>query len=198
MNDTMCILPLQGSLSCNPCKYTHRSPALAPVASALTHACPFFCVTSRVQSHNCPRRLLSTIDTAMTANSPRHSPSPGHAPSPPLTLPGFGLPLEKPYGDKKAFPAVIDVLRDGAYALPLTTLREFAMMELMDAITDKPGWERKVCVHSRSLFVANVTGLRRRDMCKMEDGSGSPNGRRQCRDCTWRGNDRENGGLGSC
>jgi hypothetical protein len=29
--------------------------------------------------------------------------------------------------------------------LPLTTLRELTMLQIMNALTDKPGWEEKVC-----------------------------------------------------
>ncbi len=29
-------------------------------------------------------------------------------------------------------------------SLPLTTLREFTMLHLMNVLTDKPGWEEKV------------------------------------------------------
>ena len=34
-------------------------------------------------------------------------------------------------------------------SLPLTTLREFTMLHLMDILTDKPGWEEKVTMTSR-------------------------------------------------
>jgi hypothetical protein len=37
-------------------------------------------------------------------------------------------------------------------SLPMTTLREFTMLHIMNSITDKPGWEKKVCLQSRVPF----------------------------------------------
>ncbi|KAF7967158.1 hypothetical protein HWV62_35668 [Athelia sp. TMB] len=67
-----------------------------------------------------------------------------------VQLPGFGLPLSfipseaypQPPGFKgELFPNVLDCRSS---QLRLTPLREFAMMRLMNAITDKPGWNSKV------------------------------------------------------
>ncbi|TFK70996.1 hypothetical protein BDN72DRAFT_958380 [Pluteus cervinus] len=59
-----------------------------------------------------------------------------------VLLPGFGLPL---YLDddqkKKLFPTAMDY--PPTY-LPLTTLREFTMMNLMNQLTDKPKWDQKI------------------------------------------------------
>lgn len=38
-----------------------------------------------------------------------------------------------------------DRLSVNDYRLRLTPLREFTMLHIMDALTDKPGWEEKVC-----------------------------------------------------
>ena len=53
-----------------------------------------------------------------------------------IKLPGFGLPLNH---EIKSFPcAVLDWLGE-----PLT-VRELNMIKLMNQITDKPGWDRKI------------------------------------------------------
>ncbi|KAL2842538.1 hypothetical protein BJY01DRAFT_264474 [Aspergillus pseudoustus] len=67
-------------------------------------------------------------------------------------LPGLTLPLnfqppdeDTEYG-ARLFPTALQVqdLVDGTSILPLRTLRELTMLRLMDHITDKPGWQRKV------------------------------------------------------
>ncbi|KAK2755668.1 hypothetical protein FQN54_005817 [Arachnomyces sp. PD_36] len=87
----------------------------------------------------------------------------------PFDLPGFTLPLNftpnaeyttyaqgdskgeaiihPPQGSgKNLFPSALDVadMEQGHTVLPLTPLREFAMLGLMNKITDKPQWEIKV------------------------------------------------------
>ncbi|KAL2802072.1 hypothetical protein BJX63DRAFT_415975 [Aspergillus granulosus] len=67
-------------------------------------------------------------------------------------LPGLTLPLnfQPPSDDteyaRRLFPTALQVqdLADGTSILPLKTLREITMLRLMDHITDKPGWQRKV------------------------------------------------------
>ncbi|TFK70985.1 hypothetical protein BDN72DRAFT_491378 [Pluteus cervinus] len=59
-----------------------------------------------------------------------------------VLLPGLGLPLVLDDAQKKKlFPTALD---DPLTYLPLTALREFTMMRLMDLVTDKPDWDRKV------------------------------------------------------
>ncbi|KAL1965830.1 hypothetical protein VTN77DRAFT_5151 [Rasamsonia byssochlamydoides] len=65
-------------------------------------------------------------------------------------LPGFTLPLnytpdqENPY-DKTMFPNALDYTDiDGGYISGLRTFREITMMQVMNVITDKPEWDRKV------------------------------------------------------
>ncbi|GLB35536.1 putative protein of unknown function (DUF4246) [Lyophyllum shimeji] len=66
-------------------------------------------------------------------------------------LPGFGLPLNftprlKDGDGRVLFRNALDGkdLLDGVAQLPLTTLREFTMLQFMNYITDKPEWHRKV------------------------------------------------------
>lgn len=69
-----------------------------------------------------------------------------------MGLPGFGLPLN--YVPKKGQPQYIAQhfpsalcyhdLGAGATQLPLTTLREFTMLQIMNAVTDKPDWHVKI------------------------------------------------------
>ncbi|RDB22804.1 hypothetical protein Hypma_010044 [Hypsizygus marmoreus] len=72
-------------------------------------------------------------------------------------LPGFGLPLnftpcaESPFGPAKGegrdlFRNALDMrdIQSGYVLLPLTTLREFTMLHLMNELTDKPDWHKKV------------------------------------------------------
>ncbi|KAF5383274.1 hypothetical protein D9615_005045 [Tricholomella constricta] len=67
-----------------------------------------------------------------------------------FTLPGFGLPLNfsPPQNgqDRKLFRNALNEkdLADGSVQLPLTTLREFTMLRLMNEITDKPDWHKKI------------------------------------------------------
>ncbi|KAF8061697.1 hypothetical protein FPV67DRAFT_292644 [Lyophyllum atratum] len=69
----------------------------------------------------------------------------------PFKLPGFGLPFNfiprKYNGDARdLFRNALhgQDLRDGAATLPLTTLREFTMLRLMNEFTDKPNWHQQV------------------------------------------------------
>ncbi|RDB28808.1 hypothetical protein Hypma_014802 [Hypsizygus marmoreus] len=72
-------------------------------------------------------------------------------------LPGFGLPLnfipcaESSEGPAKGegrelFRNALNMwdIQDGYVQLPLTTLREFTMLHLMNELTDKPDWHKKV------------------------------------------------------
>ncbi|KAE8453577.1 hypothetical protein EG329_010438 [Mollisiaceae sp. DMI_Dod_QoI] len=68
-------------------------------------------------------------------------------------LPGLNLPINwTPDTERnireapKLFPcALSDVdVSDGAISLPLTTLREFTMLQVMNHLTDKPDWHKKV------------------------------------------------------
>ncbi|KAF8864890.1 hypothetical protein BDZ45DRAFT_613502 [Acephala macrosclerotiorum] len=69
-------------------------------------------------------------------------------------LPGLNLPLDWSPGriegvDGEGRPLFRTALNetdlsDGYISLPLTTLREFAMLEIMDWLTDKPNWYEKV------------------------------------------------------
>ncbi|KAF5383169.1 hypothetical protein D9615_005044 [Tricholomella constricta] len=74
-----------------------------------------------------------------------------------FTFPGFGLPLNfiprakddngpaTGEGRKLFRNALNDKdLKDGRVQLPLTTLREFTMLRLMNEITDKPDWHKKI------------------------------------------------------
>lgn len=69
-----------------------------------------------------------------------------------FTLPGFGLPLnfipskEDDRGARVLFKNALNDndLDSGSVQLRLTTLREFTMLHLMNQITDKPDWHRKV------------------------------------------------------
>ncbi|KAF8656134.1 hypothetical protein AX16_002736 [Volvariella volvacea WC 439] len=62
----------------------------------------------------------------------------------PYARPGFGLPLT--YVVEEAFPKATEmtITEEGGCALPLLTLREITMLRIMDAITDKPDWEKKI------------------------------------------------------
>ncbi|KAF5383181.1 hypothetical protein D9615_005038 [Tricholomella constricta] len=69
-----------------------------------------------------------------------------------FSLPGFGLPLnfvppkDGQGQDRKLFRNALNEkdLEDGWVQLPLTTLREFTMLRLMNEITDKPDWHKKI------------------------------------------------------
>ncbi|KAF5383139.1 hypothetical protein D9615_005036 [Tricholomella constricta] len=67
-----------------------------------------------------------------------------------FSLPGFGLPLNfippEDGQDRKLFRNALNEkdLEDGRVQLPLTTLREFTMLRLMNGITDKPDWHKKI------------------------------------------------------
>lgn len=68
------------------------------------------------------------------------------------SLLGFGLPInvreglirETRNGQKESFPDAIISAVFRRYEAPLLTCREYTMMELMNRITDKPGWDRKI------------------------------------------------------
>lgn len=59
-------------------------------------------------------------------------------------LPGFGLPVHS--RPDNLFRNALDSvnLGEGDVQLPLTTLREFTMLHLMNQLTDKPNWHKKV------------------------------------------------------
>ncbi|GLB36554.1 putative protein of unknown function (DUF4246) [Lyophyllum shimeji] len=69
-----------------------------------------------------------------------------------VELPGFELPLnffpesEDPSEDHPLFSNALDQddMSNGRAQLPLTTLREFRMMQLIDQLTDKPDWHKKI------------------------------------------------------
>ncbi|KAJ3576459.1 hypothetical protein NP233_g415 [Leucocoprinus birnbaumii] len=72
--------------------------------------------------------------------------------SKPPPLPGFGLPLhyepEDEYPDRESFPSALDPTLGHGFSnsdhparLPAFTLRELAMVSVMNDITDKPDWE---------------------------------------------------------
>jgi hypothetical protein len=42
---------------------------------------------------------------------------------------------------------LVNMVLIGVARLPLTTLREFTMLHIMNSITDKLGWEVKVCFY---------------------------------------------------
>ena len=46
------------------------------------------------------------------------------------------------------FEVLIWFLKKLEYRIPMTTLRELTMLQLMNTITDKPDWARKVCLFS--------------------------------------------------
>ena len=71
----------------------------------------------------------------------------------PFDLPGLNLPLHwtPPRQSRNShghglFPNALSgkALEDGFAGLPMTTKREFTMLQLMDTITDKPEWDRKI------------------------------------------------------
>ena len=64
----------------------------------------------------------------------------------PFDLPGLTRPLDWE-GNGGLFPTALTE----NFVLKLTALREFEMLRLMDAITDKEGWEKKV--HPSFLFI---------------------------------------------
>ncbi|EDR01452.1 uncharacterized protein LACBIDRAFT_295569 [Laccaria bicolor S238N-H82] len=53
-----------------------------------------------------------------------------------MGLPGFGLPLNYRFSRRHS--------RYTPHRLPLTTLREFTMLQIMNAVTDKPDWHVKI------------------------------------------------------
>lgn len=67
-------------------------------------------------------------------------------------LPGFGLPINakkdlishRTDEHKKRFPDAISATPGRNYEARLLTVREYTMMELMNKITDKLDWDRKV------------------------------------------------------
>ncbi|TFK36202.1 hypothetical protein BDQ12DRAFT_725247 [Crucibulum laeve] len=92
--------------------------------------------------------------------------------SPPY-LPGFGLPINyTPYknGNEELFPNALivgDVLHEDRWhsstakrrrrnSLPLTTLREFTMLRLMNQLTDKPDWDKKEALKTAVAPLENV------------------------------------------
>lgn len=57
----------------------------------------------------------------------------------PLKVPGFGLPINHSLQWGEGFPnAIMD------WSAEALTLRELSMLHLINEITDKPDWERKV------------------------------------------------------
>ncbi|CAK38002.1 hypothetical protein CBS63078_6739 [Aspergillus niger] len=69
----------------------------------------------------------------------------GSKPSSPIKLPGFNLPLNWQPEDTELFPNALDYkdISDG-YVGHLSTQREITMMRVMNTITEKPEWYRKV------------------------------------------------------
>ncbi|KAG5638230.1 hypothetical protein H0H81_001104 [Sphagnurus paluster] len=63
-----------------------------------------------------------------------------------ISLPGFGLPIEYVPTTQPLFRNALETwdLSEGSAQLPLTTRREFTMLNLMDEITDKADWHKKV------------------------------------------------------
>ncbi|PCG98106.1 Protein of unknown function DUF4246 [Penicillium occitanis (nom. inval.)] len=62
-------------------------------------------------------------------------------------LPGFTLPLNwKPGSSIEIFPCALDAdqIDDGGYTAFLKTKREILMMRMMNTITDKPDWDKKI------------------------------------------------------
>ncbi|EGC40894.1 conserved hypothetical protein [Histoplasma capsulatum var. duboisii H88] len=82
----------------------------------------------------------------------------------PLRLPGFGIKLNhaaswratlakgyvtntpKKSSGPSIFPSILDLRTSEGYHIKqrLTPIREFAMLHVMNTITDKPGWEKKI------------------------------------------------------
>ena len=68
---------------------------------------------------------------------------------------------------RSAFPLITRYI---PHRLPLTTLREFTMLQIMNAVTDKPDWHVKV-IHMPLMFVYftfQETDSRQKDRRKME------------------------------
>lgn len=55
-----------------------------------------------------------------------------------IALPGFGLPVDH-VNVREAFPNAVE-----DWALEPATVRERTMIAMMDSITDKPEWDRKI------------------------------------------------------
>lgn len=51
------------------------------------------------------------------------------------------------------------------YSLPLQTLRELSMQHIMNALTDKPGWETKVCSVSSKSYLEAIPWCVVNDVC---------------------------------
>ena len=70
-------------------------------------------------------------------------------------IPGLDQPLDYVPDPDNLFPNLLDddrdidpLLRDDNASMkqfPLTTLREFTMLHIMNAVTDKTDWNTKVC-----------------------------------------------------
>jgi len=60
--------------------------------------------------------------------------------APPKKFPGFGLPVD--YGNDS--PVRLPTALDGGWSSAGVTLREKRMMDFIDKITDKPGWDTKI------------------------------------------------------
>ena len=72
-------------------------------------------------------------------------------------IPGLDQPLSYEPEPNKLFPNLLDFSESSFSSdepltnqLPLTTLREFTMLHIMNAVTDKPDWHTKVRVISIS------------------------------------------------
>jgi len=74
--------------------------------------------------------------------------SPKQSGSKALELPGLGLPVDFMPGDEKHFPVLVGLDTDSheVYKFQAATLltREACMLKVMDDLTDKPEWWRKV------------------------------------------------------
>ena len=68
-------------------------------------------------------------------------------------IPGLDQPLNYESESTCLFPNLLNNNKGRAHneapptsELPLTTLREFTMLHIMNAVTDKPNWNIKVCI----------------------------------------------------
>ncbi|KAG6807800.1 hypothetical protein H0H92_006370, partial [Tricholoma furcatifolium] len=94
---------------------------------------------------------------------------------PSFLFPGFGLPLNyTPPDDSKdaLFPNALDAKRMrqvSEYGLsPLTTLREFEMLNFMNEVTDKPDWDMKVLYYHVHVFDENIISTWKQEALKDE------------------------------
>ncbi|KIL63839.1 hypothetical protein M378DRAFT_1046028 [Amanita muscaria Koide BX008] len=82
-----------------------------------------------------------------------------------ILLPGFNLPYN--YLNNDYFASALDMFTK--FSLPLTTLREFTMMRLMNQLTDKPDWNIKSDEAPFQVFDDDIANKWKNEALAVED-----------------------------